>query len=89
MNAITGLFKRAVTLPGDSELWTRDEVHQAPPDVLVTNYSMLEYMLMRPLERSIFDDTRAWLEANPTERLLLVLDEAHLYRGLAVLKWRF
>jgi ATP-dependent helicase YprA (DUF1998 family) len=81
MNSKTGLFKRAVTLPGDSELWTRDEVHQAPPDVLVTNYSMLEYMLMRPLERSIFDDTRAWLEANPAERLLLVLDEAHLYRG--------
>jgi hypothetical protein len=80
-NSKTGEFKRAVTLPGDSELWTRDEVHRAPPDVLVTNYSMLEYMLMRPLERSIFDDTRAWLRANQNERLLLVLDEAHLYRG--------
>jgi hypothetical protein len=77
----TGAFKRCVTLPRDPELLTRHEVHEAPPDVLVTNYSMLEYMLMRPLERPIFDASRAWLEANRDERFLLVIDEAHLYRG--------
>ena len=49
----TGEFKRCITLPRDPELFTRHEVHEAPPDVLVTNYSMLEYMLMRPLERPI------------------------------------
>ncbi|MEK6407047.1 MAG: DEAD/DEAH box helicase [Acidobacteriota bacterium] len=79
----TGAFKRCVTLPEDPELLTRHEVHEAPPDILVTNYSMLEYMLMRPLERPVFDSTRAWLEANSDERLLLVIDEAHLYRGAA------
>ena len=62
---------------------TRHEVQEAPPDILVTNYSMLEYMLMRPLERPIFDKTREWLQANPEERFLLVIDEAHLYRGAA------
>ena len=76
-------FIRAVMLPGDPELLTRHEVLAAPPDVLVTNYSMLEYMLMRPLERPIFDVTRRWLAENPGERLLLVIDEAHLYRGAA------
>ena len=76
-------FKRCVTLPDDAELFTRHEVQEAPPDVLVTNYSMLEYMLMRPLERPIFDHTRDWLKANPEERFLLVIDEAHLYRGAA------
>lgn len=76
-----GDFKRCVTLPDDPEFVTRHEVHAAPPDVLVTNYSMLEYMLMRPLERPIFDRTREWLEKNPEERFLLVIDEAHLYRG--------
>ena len=76
-----GDFKRCVTLPEDPELVTRHEVHAAPPDVLVTNYSMLEYMLMRPLERPIFDRTREWLQKNPEERFLLVIDEAHLYRG--------
>ena len=77
----TGEFLRAVTLPDDTELLTRHEVQAAPPDLLVTNYSMLEYMLMRPIERSIFDATRAWLEKNPNEKFLIVLDEAHLYRG--------
>ncbi|MGW6504284.1 DEAD/DEAH box helicase [Nonomuraea angiospora] len=78
-----GEFVRAVTLPEDPELLTRHEVLQAPPDVLITNYSMLEYMLMRPLERPVFDMTRAWLEANPEEKFLLIIDEAHLYRGAA------
>ena len=82
-DAKSGDFKRCVTLPGDPELITRHEVHAAPPDILVTNYSMLEYMLMRPLERPIFDHTRDWLQANPEEKFLLVIDEAHLYRGAA------
>lgn len=80
-DARSGAFKRCVTLPSDPELVTRHEVQEAPPDVLVTNYSMLEYMLMRPLERPVFDHTREWLKANPDERFLLVIDEAHLYRG--------
>lgn len=79
----TGVFKRCVTLPTDPELLTRHEVQDAPPDILVTNYSMLEYMLMRPLERPIFDRTRDWLEQNKDEKFLLVVDEAHLYRGAA------
>ena len=79
----TKAFKRCVTLPGDPELLTRHEVHEAPPDVIVTNYSMLEYMLMRPLERPIFEHTREWLAHNPLENFLLVIDEAHLYRGAA------
>ncbi|MED5500620.1 MAG: DEAD/DEAH box helicase [Pseudomonadota bacterium] len=79
----TGEFVRAVTLPDDSELLTRHEVQAAPPDLLVTNYSMLEYMLMRPIERPIFDRTREWLADNPDETFLVVLDEAHLYRGAA------
>lgn len=72
---------RCITLPGDAELLTRHEVLAAPPDVLVTNYSMLEYMMMRPVERPIFEETRDWLARFPQERLLLVIDEAHLYRG--------
>ena len=79
----TGNFIRAVTLPDDTELLTRHEVQCTPPDLLVTNYSMLEYMLMRPIERPIFDLTRALLKQNPDEDFLVVLDEAHLYRGAA------
>ncbi len=79
----SGDFLRAVTLPDDSELLTRQEVQVSPPDLLLTNYSMLEYMLMRPIERPIFDKTRKWLESNKGEKFLVVLDEAHLYRGAA------
>jgi len=77
-----GEYKRCITLPNDSELITRHEVQESPPDILVTNYSMLEYMLMRPIERPIFDQTKQWLQSSD-ERLLLVIDEAHLYRGAA------
>ena len=39
--------------------------------------------MMRPIERAIFDKTRAFLELNKAEDFLVVLDEAHLYRGAA------
>ena len=42
---------------------------------------MLEYMLLRPIERQIFADTRDFFEAHPEEKFILILDEAHLYRG--------
>jgi ATP-dependent helicase YprA (DUF1998 family) len=76
-----GQYRRAVTQAHDAELLTRYEIQECPPDLLITNYSMLEYMMMRPIERTIFDRTKAWLEACPNEKILIVLDEAHLYRG--------
>jgi ATP-dependent helicase YprA (DUF1998 family) len=79
--APTPWVKRANRRLHDAELLTRHEVHASPPDLLITNYSMLEYMMMRPIERPIFDATREWLIACPEEKFLVVLDEAHLYRG--------
>ena len=69
------------TDPEDAELITRFEMMKQPPDILITNYSMLEYMLMRPREDNIWDTTKAWLEADEKNRLLFVIDEAHMYRG--------
>lgn len=76
-----GEFVRAVTLDGEAELLTRHEAQTTAPDLLITNYSMLEYMMLRPIERTIFDQTRDWLADCPEEKFLIVLDEAHLYRG--------
>lgn len=73
--------KRLKTQPGDRELLTRHEMQEACPDLLITNYSMLEYMLMRPIERAIFAQTREWLHSSPKNELIFVLDEAHMYRG--------
>jgi len=65
----------------DSELFSRQEMQICSPDLLVTNYSMLEYMLLRPIERSIFEQTSRWLESHQANRFTVVLDEAHMYRG--------
>lgn len=77
---------RLFTGPNDRELFTRQEMVRYDgkgdaPDVLITNYFMLEYMLMRPFERPLFQQTKAWLEESKENEFLLILDEAHMYRG--------
>lgn len=69
------------TGPYDTELITRHEMQDHAPDLLVTNYSMLEYMMLRPLEAPIFQQTADWLAADEENQLTVVLDEAHMYRG--------
>lgn len=36
---------------------------------------------MRPIERPIWEKTRQWLAEDEANTLILVLDEAHMYRG--------
>lgn len=67
----------------DAELITRFEMQRFSPDILITNYSMLEYMLLRPREKNIWTDTREWLAEDESNKLLFVIDEAHMYRGSA------
>lgn len=63
------------------EMWSRFDMQEAPPDILVTNYSMMNIMLMRDIEAPIFDMTRAWLDADESNVFHLVIDELHAYRG--------
>ncbi len=72
---------RHITNAEDAELITRFEMQKICPDILITNYSMLEYMLMRPREKEIWASTRDWLAADPSNKLLFVIDEAHMYKG--------
>lgn len=76
-------LEKGIHNPGllDAEYITRFEIQQNTPDILITNYSMLEYMLMRQLEAGIWDNTKKWLEKSEDNRLMVVLDEAHMYRG--------
>ena len=69
-----------------SELRTRFDMQQTPPDILITNYSMLAIMLMRSAESSILEKTKEWLDGepnkeNPTRIFHLIIDELHLNRG--------
>ncbi len=41
---------------------SRWDMVTAPPDILVTNYSMFNVMLMRDLEDPMFEATREWLD---------------------------
>lgn len=72
---------RHITHDKDAELLTRQEMQQLCPDILITNYSMLEYMLIRPMEQSIWDKTKLWLNEAEENKLLIIIDEAHMYRG--------
>ena len=57
----------------ESEL-EREEIIASPPDILLTNYVMLEYILTRPRERDTLVKAAQGLR-------FLVLDELHTYRG--------
>jgi DEAD/DEAH box helicase domain-containing protein len=67
--------------PRIGELLTRWDMVTAPPDILVTNYSMLNVMLMRDREATLFDQTAEWLETDDHNVLTLVIDELHTFRG--------
>ena len=64
------------------EMRSRWDMQDTPPDILITNFSMLSIMLMRDADNPIFELTRKWL-SSPGNIFHLILDELHLYRGTA------
>lgn len=64
-----------------AEMWSRWDMQDSPPDILITNYSMLNIMLMRSVEAPIFSATRDWLAEDERNVFHLVVDELHTYRG--------
>jgi ATP-dependent helicase YprA (DUF1998 family) len=58
-----------------NELISRDRMQEAPPHILLTNFAMLEYLLLRPSDSSLFDG-----QTGDSWRFL-ILDEAHVYDG--------
>ncbi|MFZ0121721.1 MAG: DEAD/DEAH box helicase [Pseudonocardiaceae bacterium] len=59
----------------------RVDILHNPPDILLTNYVMLELVLTRPEERDRLITAAHGLQ-------FLVLDELHTYRGRQALMWR-
>jgi hypothetical protein len=66
-----------------SELIDRWNIQETPPDILITNISMLGGMLNREVDNPILEKTRSWLEENEDSYFYLVVDELHLHRGTA------
>ncbi len=61
--------------PLSNELISREQMWENPPHILLTNYAMLEYLLLRPSDSVFFDGdyARHWC--------FIVIDEAHTYSG--------
>lgn len=75
-----------------AEMRCRFDMQVAPPDIMITNFSMLSIMLMRDIDGPVFEKTRQWLacedlpeehraQEKPNRIFHLVIDELHLYRG--------
>lgn len=56
----------------ENERFTRREIRGNPPHILLTNFAMLEYLMLRPRDSEIFASNRLQF---------IVLDEAHSYSG--------
>ena len=59
----------------ENELISREQMRMNPPNILITNYAMLEYMLLRPGDNIIFS------KENASKWQYIVFDEAHSYDG--------
>ena len=63
------------TDPLPNELISREQMREHPPNLLLTNYAMLEYLLLRPDDLDLFEGEHSgrWR--------FIALDEAHVYDG--------
>jgi ATP-dependent helicase YprA (DUF1998 family) len=79
-----GRYWSYVPRPLGAEQLSRPEMTGFAPDVLITNFSMLNVMLQRDGEAEIFRQTADYLAADRADhRFYLVVDELHPYRGTA------
>lgn len=53
----------------------REMLREYPPDILLTNYKMLDYLLIRP------DDAVLWRNNNSQSLKFIVVDEIHTFDG--------
>lgn len=67
--------KPSATMTATGVIDSREALIQNPPDVLLTNYKMLDYMLVRPDEREIWEKNR------PETLRYLAVDELHTFDG--------
>ena len=63
------------TMGPDYVVDRREDLRAHPPDILLTNYKMLDYLLLRPEDRAI------WATENARTLRYVVLDELHTYDG--------
>jgi len=64
-----------MTMTEERVITDRNKLKLQPPDLLLTNYKMLDYLLVRP------DDSDLWQYNDPETLKYLVVDELHTFDG--------
>lgn len=64
-----------MVMTSKSVITDRDTMRKSPPDILLTNYKMLDYLLLRPKDKAL------WAHNSPTTLQYLVVDELHTFDG--------
>jgi len=59
----------------ESVITDRDTMRKNPPDILLTNYKMLDYLMLRPKDRKL------WEKNSPQTLRYVVVDELHTFDG--------
>ena len=64
------------TMQKEAVITDHETIRNSPPDILMTNYKMLDYLLVRP------EDARLWAGNDTTGALrFIVVDELHTFDG--------
>ena len=72
---IGGESDQAVEMTADGVITNKGHMRTNPPDVLLTNYKMLDFLLLRPDEQGL------WQYNAPETLRYLVVDELHTFDG--------
>jgi len=64
-----------MTMTATSVITDRETLRKDPPDILLTNYKMLDYLLIRPKDRKL------WAKNDDKTLRYVVVDELHTFDG--------
>lgn len=66
---------QSTRMTAEGVITDRDTMRKNPPDILLTNYKMLDYVMLRPKDRKL------WEENGPQTLRYVVVDELHTFDG--------
>jgi len=70
----------AAAMSATSVITDKDALHKAPPDILLTNYKQLDYLLIQPHVQSLWEHNGRLPDGSSVLRYLVV-DEFHTFDG--------
>lgn len=75
VGGVAGKPGEGMVMTPNGVITDRDTLRKHPPDILLTNYKMLDYLMLRPKDRKL------WAHNTPTTLRYVVVDELHTFDG--------